>query len=411
MVKLSGKPKVTLSLKFLKIVDYLHSAYPNLEWSGALFYKSEGTLQDPESLEFLVEDFFLCDLGTSGATGWEPVEHIEQIMEYDSKYSNGEYRFRGYCHSHHNMSVFFSGTDEEELEDNTKIYNQGHKVGSPYLSVIVNAKGDCCARACFVADITNTVSYRDPRTSQLIEHKTIVPDVVHYYECEIFKEVEDFPYPDVVDRFNKLKEAKKTRSIGFSGIHGYYPKEWDTLDNYNRAFSFEEDDTFPNKLVTGNPYNSWKETFNIKETNTLSVLRILLNVDFESIYAVINELCKALLEDIRDLKSINIKDKKGIKEAVVLNLEQVFSEFESAYKTAYKTKEVKNIIYYKMIKVEAFKLLYESILIYHTLGEYQISIRESLKEVCKDEFNKHLALFNKTVSNKGPKKKYQNGVS
>lgn len=99
MVVLQGKPKVILGEKFLKIVDYLHTEYPNLEWSGALLYKYEGNLSDPDNMEFSVEDFFLCDLGTSGATGWAPEDHIEDILEYDKKHSETS-RNRGYCHSH-----------------------------------------------------------------------------------------------------------------------------------------------------------------------------------------------------------------------------------------------------------------------------------------------------------------------
>lgn len=99
MVALAGKPKVILGQKFLKIVDYLHTEYPNLEWSGALLYKYEGVLSKPDEMEFNVEDFFLCDLGTSGTTGWAPEDHIEDILEYDKKHSEAP-RNRGYCHSH-----------------------------------------------------------------------------------------------------------------------------------------------------------------------------------------------------------------------------------------------------------------------------------------------------------------------
>src|SRR5690606_13658325 len=41
--------------------------------------------------------------------------------------------------THHNMSVFFSGTDMKCLHDNAPHYKM-------FLSVIVNAKGDCIAK-------------------------------------------------------------------------------------------------------------------------------------------------------------------------------------------------------------------------------------------------------------------------
>ena len=51
----------------------------------------------------------------------------------------------GLIHSHNNMAVFFSGTDEKEIETNSKAHNY-------YLSMVVNNKLDIIAKVGFVAE-------------------------------------------------------------------------------------------------------------------------------------------------------------------------------------------------------------------------------------------------------------------
>lgn len=89
--------------------------------------------------------------------------------------------------SHNNMSVFFSGTDNSEINENSEFHNY-------YLSLIVNNKNEMCAKIAFRTKVKENVqkkiSYRD--TNGVFQEATFVEekenDYVYVYDCEIVKE-------------------------------------------------------------------------------------------------------------------------------------------------------------------------------------------------------------------------------
>lgn len=299
------------------------------------------------------------------------------------------------------MNTFFSSTDDQELEDNTKYYPL-------YLSVIVNNKGESCARVCFVADITKTVTYRDPITKEIINNQVVTPDVVHYYDCDMYVESEEFPYDDVIARFNELKAKKKATSVTYSGWGSQYQNGY----GYGYGFDNEDDDLDVPSINIAIPshYTAWQKGFDIKDTQIVNVLATLLDLKTASptIYTVIHKLTSDLTEDCKEFRKIDVSNSGQIEEVVLEDFSLVFDEFHKAYLTAYKTKEVKNPIYYKMMKAECLRLINKSIMIYPSLDPYQKEIRKALTKATEKLFVEALKAFSKAVNNKGPKKKITN---
>lgn len=141
---------VTLSKKVEDKIIYLTRRFFDVEWSGLLFYKFTGKIED-KTLEIFAEDILTMDVGTQAHTGFKLDDRfIDYMMEnpeaVDMKY--------GLIHSHNNMSVFFSGEDLSELQDNAPNHNF-------YLSVIVNNKLDVIGKVVTQVDFKSTLVGQD----------------------------------------------------------------------------------------------------------------------------------------------------------------------------------------------------------------------------------------------------------
>lgn len=128
-------------------IGYLCKKIWDIEWSGVIFYKTEGQFATP-TFKCILEDFFLMHIGNEVFTSYL---FNEQLSRYMTKHPHLlEYRI-GHMHSHHNMGVFFSPEDQGELRNNAGNHNF-------YLSVIVNNREDIIARVAFMAKRINAVS-------------------------------------------------------------------------------------------------------------------------------------------------------------------------------------------------------------------------------------------------------------
>lgn len=56
-------------------LNYLHSKI-DVEWSGVIFYKKEGSPSDPENLKTTVIDFLLMDIGSAAYTEYETDDKV-----------------------------------------------------------------------------------------------------------------------------------------------------------------------------------------------------------------------------------------------------------------------------------------------------------------------------------------------
>ena len=108
-------------------------------------------------MELHAEDIIPMDKGSQGATEYEynkksmfdtskfDDKHIDYVESmWDEHPEVLEWKV-GHIHSHNNMSVFFSGVDMKELEDNAKSHNF-------YLSLVVNNKMETVAKVISYAE-------------------------------------------------------------------------------------------------------------------------------------------------------------------------------------------------------------------------------------------------------------------
>lgn len=136
----TNKYSLKLPVDVLQKIDFICSQLPTKEWSGTLFYDHEGSVKDG-NLVILVKDFLLQDVGTGGATEFEPSADVPSYMlEKDLLECN-----LGLIHSHNSMATFFSGTDIATLKSEAVDHNH-------FVSLIVNNAGT------YTAAITTVVS-------------------------------------------------------------------------------------------------------------------------------------------------------------------------------------------------------------------------------------------------------------
>jgi hypothetical protein len=211
--------------KFKQQSKYLCSKNSAIEWSGILFYSSEGTFPN---LKITLEEIFLMDLGNAGYTSYE---YDEEVVNFQMQNPDTLKMKKGHIHSHNTMATFFSGTDKEELLDNV----DNHVY---YLSVIVNNKGDIEGKVAAVVKSNFQTKEENSQTISLFEEdKTVI-----ICNC-VFDTFEKFDLIDksFVERHDKIKENnKKTTQQFFS------------RPNFNRRYfnATENVDWFNNKKIT-----------------------------------------------------------------------------------------------------------------------------------------------------------------
>lgn len=132
-INITERPNVYITQELLSKIWYLCYKINEVEWSGVLFYKTEGDLSDISNLKFTCTDFYLMDKGTRAYTEYESDDSI-LAFKIKNKYLPPVYK-AGKLHSHNSMKVFHSSTDLEDLYE----YSEGEMY---YLSLIVNNKGE-----------------------------------------------------------------------------------------------------------------------------------------------------------------------------------------------------------------------------------------------------------------------------
>ena len=170
MLEAKNTPFLYLSNKALnKINEYLFT-YPKVEWSGIAFFKVNKTDLIVNSV-YLV-DIFLKDVGDAVSTEFDSSNC--DYFKYAVENNLLDCGF-GTIHSHNMMNVFFSGTDEEELEITAQ--EREH-----YLSIIVNNRGDIKARITTKYPNKAYTIFLFEKNGTRVE-KTI--PVTYYQECAI----------------------------------------------------------------------------------------------------------------------------------------------------------------------------------------------------------------------------------
>lgn len=249
-----SKPSIIISEEFLKKVEYICSKISTIEWSGVLLYKIEGTMDDVKNLIIYPIDILLMDIGSSAHTSfdYDPVVISEAYLE-NPEWIDNEYR-RGLIHSHVNMSVFFSGEDMSELQDNAKFYDF-------YLSLIVNNKSQMTAKIAFEGEIEKKSKIiskyiNSERVTKSLENEEIINEVVLFTaDCDItFPTIQSISIQSIDKRIEEIQKSKVTTSYtkSFSsrsnGFMSNYGRE--IQDEYTDFLGYSKNDSFSQKPVS-----------------------------------------------------------------------------------------------------------------------------------------------------------------
>ena len=147
----SQKPKLHMTANLVKQIKKLHNQVGTLEWSGELITRETGTINDLDNWTVTAEDIFLVDVGTGGYTSYEVDKgsfksaDIVDLYEKFPGLLTGELK-NHHIHTHHMMGSFFSGTDQENLEDRASVSNY-------FIMLIVDMKGLYIAKVAFKAKV------------------------------------------------------------------------------------------------------------------------------------------------------------------------------------------------------------------------------------------------------------------
>lgn len=265
MVQVINKPKEKAKLKLIKQkqsynivipknveekIRHLCSVVHEVEWSGVLFYKKEGSFENND-LKITCVDIFPMDIGSGGFTDFDDTpdiaayrcEHLELLDE-------GIYE--GLIHSHNNMKAFFSGTDTNTLlEEGT---DRNH-----FVSLIVNNAGNYVAAVTrrikqevhAVAHIVYTtkthynswddidIPLGNIETAEKDKEETKTIEYVEWYDLNITKEASDKDFNEIDNRLSAIKEAKARKAYHspyYDSLHdkssGYNSyRNWDGIDS------------------------------------------------------------------------------------------------------------------------------------------------------------------------------------
>lgn len=217
--------------KFTLIIDkelqaqiaYLHSKHEGIEWCGMLFYDIEaGDLTDLENMIVRAKRLYLVDVGSAGYTGGDL---DEKLLDFYDEYPDAMDMRMGFIHTHHSMQTFFSGTDMQELHDNTEKYNF-------YLSLIVNHKSQYCAKISTVghslSDSTFTFPGDDLKTP-IIRKSRKESTIMVTYNADIHFDVNEY----FKDRYEEVRPYPKYPAYSASIFEDddLPPKRWNSYAN------------------------------------------------------------------------------------------------------------------------------------------------------------------------------------
>ena len=274
-LELQKKGKLIITEDVKKKIDQMHNRIGSVEWCGFIFYeKVEGNISNPETYVAKTTDIYMMDIGSHSYT--ESDNHTEDVINMVDRvpaYMENRY---GLIHTHHNMSAFFSGTDDQELHDNVHLY-------SYYLSLIVNFDGKWCAKIAKLIDVNSnsyTITEEDENDVVVnIPSKRVMTtfDLDIEFETSIYNEIIEERIGEIKERKKKEEEEEKKKQSSFyptSYMNNPYgdQKYQTSMFNYNNKIKYSNEDDW---------YGSMSYVSNDKTTPSKYLNNYKLNDDDE----------------------------------------------------------------------------------------------------------------------------------
>lgn len=267
-----------MPIEVLHQIQYLCKNIPKVEWSGALFYTTEGSIEKPGTFKITLKTILPLDMGSAAYTEYHLDDRFIDFIEEDFE-ERCTWKL-GHIHSHNVMGVFFSGTDMAELNDNAPAHNF-------YLSLIVNNYMDFIAKVAFVGEAKKDIK-QVPYTAKNVDgHDYIIEkqdfevntQKLFIYDCDI-----DTPKNEILvsDQFSaqvaKIMEPKPVKTPA-SNVQSRFPvptspsigKSWQRNGNQkSRQFKSQEEremeswnKSFQNPNKEKNVFDDWDVPANL----------------------------------------------------------------------------------------------------------------------------------------------------
>lgn len=202
---MEAEPTLIITPRLQQQILYLHSEVGKAEWSGVLLYKViEGDINDPENMVIEAKGLFLLDIGSSAYTEYGVDERFMDVVDQYPEFIDDEWQM-GHIHTHHNMTTFFSGTDQQELHDNVELYNY-------YLSLIVNFEGDYTAKIVTLARDSDSVVWMKNREGEYVQYLEKGGERMIQFDCDIHLVTEDFLQKQLEETVAKKKAEAAARA-------------------------------------------------------------------------------------------------------------------------------------------------------------------------------------------------------
>ena len=216
--------KIVITKDFQNQIDLLHRLVGNIEWSGVMFYTTNGIFSEKDCI-ITPKHIFPMDVGSSANTDFE---YNEILLDAYDIFPDAENCREGIIHTHHTMGAFFSATDMTELQDNAKNYDW-------YLSLVVDFKQEYKAKVAIQPTSMKAIVDRPSGRFEVIgtNNAALVFDIDVEYEA---KPIEDQTDPIVI-RINKLINDRKTintKTKDYGNIGSSYGRgSYALYDDYN----------------------------------------------------------------------------------------------------------------------------------------------------------------------------------
>lgn len=206
-------------------IKYLCSLIPDKEWSGILFYITEGSIKKIDTFKIIPVDIYLMDIGTSGSTEYETDETIIAHRMQNKHLLDPKIKI-GHIHSHNNMGSFFSGVDDDELIINSECHNY-------YFSLVVNNRMEIVGKIAQRMHVSYTNTAKDEEgESYVLEMET--DDLVAFTNCKINKHIPKLN-KSFMDRVKNIIDISKKRIKDFNNAAGFMRNNWENepYDQHN----------------------------------------------------------------------------------------------------------------------------------------------------------------------------------
>lgn len=244
IVKKSTYYNMVVTEKVENKIRYICQQLPTVEWSGVLFYTTQGSFKD-NNLEIICQDIYLMDVGSAAYTEFNMSPEVISYMTENPELLDYQ---SGLIHSHNQMATFFSGTDVATLKEEGTDRNH-------FVSLIVNNEGTYTAaitrKIAITRNVDEEIQYDSFNGEKVTENSSYVEEdsEFEYFPLKITIEGEKEENKILKARLEEIKNNKIKTSIKIS------PNSKQLSIPYNSPYCYP---TTPNNTSLSNTTSNYK---------------------------------------------------------------------------------------------------------------------------------------------------------